>query len=85
LKKIIKAEYDFPDPEWTNISKTAKDFIRHLLVKNPKERLTAPQALEHEWLKVAASAPLANGTISEKMQNYNEKRRMEQKEGERKK
>jgi len=32
----------------------------------------------------AASAPLANGTISEKMQNYNEKRRAEQKDDKKK-
>jgi len=85
FEKIIKAEYDFPDPEWTNISSTAKDFIRHLLVKESGARLNAVQALQHDWLKgTAASAPLANGTISEKMQNYNEKRRAEQKEDKKK-
>jgi len=82
FEKIIKAEYDFPDPEWTNISQTAKDFIRHLLIKDPAARLTASKALQHEWLKVAASAPLAS--ISDKMQNYNEKRRAEQKDDKKK-
>lgn len=30
----------------------AKDFIQKLLVKEPEQRLTAEQCLEHPWLKV---------------------------------
>ncbi len=52
FEKIIKVEYDFPDPEWTNISSEAKDFIKHLLVKDPNERWTAKQCKEHPWLSV---------------------------------
>jgi len=50
FEKIIKVEYDFPDPEWSNISDEAKDFIRHLLVKNPADRHPAQQCLDHPWL-----------------------------------
>jgi calcium/calmodulin-dependent protein kinase I len=50
FEKIIKAEYSFPDPEWTYVSETAKDFIRKLLVLDPKKRLTAEEALEHPFL-----------------------------------
>jgi calcium/calmodulin-dependent protein kinase I len=88
--KIVKCEYDFPDPEWTNISESAKDFIRHLLVKEPKERYTASQCLKHPWLNVrcqgfestnlsqgdSGTGALANGRIQEKMQTYNENRKM---------
>jgi len=50
FEKIMKAEYDFPDPEWTHISDNAKDFIRKLLVKDRSVRYTASQCLEHPWL-----------------------------------
>jgi len=75
--KIVKCEYDFPDPEWTNISESAKDFIRHLLIKDPKDRFTASQCLKHPWLNGDhGSNALAGGKISEKMQAYNETRKM---------
>jgi len=75
--KIVKCEYDFPDPEWTNISESAKDFIRHLLIKDAKDRFTASQCLKHPWLNGDhGGAALAGGKISEKMQAYNDARKM---------
>jgi len=77
FEKIIKVEYDFPDPEWTNISANAKDFIRHLLIKDPKQRYTASQCLAHPWLTGSDSTTtaLAGGKISDKMKSYNEARK----------
>jgi len=76
--KIVKCEYDFPDPEWTSISESAKDFIRHLLIKDPKQRFTATQCLKHPWLNgdSGTSAALANGKISDQMTKYNQDRKM---------
>lgn len=81
FEKIIKCEYDFPDPEWTSISEEAKDFIRHLLVKDPDARWTAKQCKDHPWLSGAfgSSNPLADGNIKGKMTSYNQKRRDEKK------
>eukprot|EP01105_Mastigella_eilhardi_P022488 TRINITY_DN5531_c0_g1_i2.p1 TRINITY_DN5531_c0_g1~~TRINITY_DN5531_c0_g1_i2.p1 ORF type:complete len:353 (+),score=121.94 TRINITY_DN5531_c0_g1_i2:91-1149(+) len=56
FRLIIAAEYDFPPQEWDSISSEAKDFIRALLVVDPKQRLTATQALQHPWLNKGASA-----------------------------
>jgi serine/threonine protein kinase len=50
FEKIMNAEYDFDDECWEDVSDLAKDFIRHLLVKDPKERYTAEEALKHPWL-----------------------------------
>jgi len=50
FEKIINCNYSFPDPEWGFISNEAKDFIRHLLVINPKDRLTAVECLNHPFL-----------------------------------
>jgi len=78
FEKIIKVEYDFPDPEWTTISDNAKDFIRHLLVKDPEERYTAQQCLQHPWLSLDTTNDFAlgNGNISNKMKSYNEARKL---------
>lgn len=83
FEKIIKVEYDFPDPEWTNISKEAKDFIKHLLVKDPNERWTAKQCKQHPWLSgtFGSNKPLADGNIGDKMTSYNQKRKDENKGG----
>ncbi|KAA8499530.1 Death-associated protein kinase 3 [Porphyridium purpureum] len=42
--------------EWLLVSDAAKQFVGELLNFDPKERLSAEEALEHEWL---ASAPVA--------------------------
>lgn len=43
FEKIIHANYNFPDPEWSIISSHAKDFIKNLLVLDPKKRMTAEE------------------------------------------
>jgi len=50
LLKIIEADYDFSSQCWKKISDEAKDFISSLLIKEPTERMTAPEALCHPWL-----------------------------------
>jgi calcium/calmodulin-dependent protein kinase I len=79
FEKILKCEYDFPDPEWTGISQGAKDFISALLVQSPDDRLTAEQALAHPWLNSTdqSSSALGGGAIASKMNEYNEARKAE--------
>jgi len=47
---IHQGKYEFPDREWKNISTTAKDLIRSLLVKDPRLRLSASEVVTHPWL-----------------------------------
>jgi calcium/calmodulin-dependent protein kinase I len=77
FEKIIRADFSFPDPEWTKISEEAKDFIRHLLVKDPSQRFNAEQCLQHAWLngKCGTEDHLGGGTISSKLAGYNEQRK----------
>ncbi len=51
LQKILKAEPEFHQPHWKEISKETIDFIKALLVKNPSKRLTPQQALFHPFFK----------------------------------
>lgn len=50
--KIKKGVYSFHDEYWADISAEAKDLIAKMLTVDPKQRLTADQALEHPYLKV---------------------------------
>ena len=51
IDKIMRCDYTFNSPVWDLISDDAKDFVSSLIVLNPKERLNAKQAIEHEWIK----------------------------------
>lgn len=73
FEKIMNAEYDFDDECWLDVSDLAKDFIQHLLVKDPKERYTAEQAMKHPWLKSEASDKQLK--IGRRMSEYNIKRK----------
>jgi len=51
LLKNKNCELEFPQKYWENISDEAKELAYGLLKKDPKERLTAAQALEHAWFQ----------------------------------
>ncbi|KAL0978527.1 hypothetical protein UPYG_G00171710 [Umbra pygmaea] len=50
FEQILKAEYEFDSPYWDDISDSAKDFIVHLMEKEPMIRYTCDQALQHPWI-----------------------------------
>ncbi|XP_043910019.1 death-associated protein kinase 3 [Protopterus annectens] len=52
LANISAVNYDFDDEYFSNTSELAKDFIRRLLVKDPKKRMTIEDSLQHPWIKV---------------------------------
>ncbi|CAG8697048.1 170_t:CDS:2, partial [Racocetra persica] len=59
MQAILRADYKFEPPEyWEGITDCAKKFISSLLVINPDQRLTAEQALEHEWLREPLPSPI---------------------------
>ncbi|XP_053317820.1 death-associated protein kinase 3 [Spea bombifrons] len=51
LTNISGVNYDFDEEYFSNTSELAKDFIRRLLVKDPKKRMSIDQSLEHSWIK----------------------------------
>ncbi|XP_068694426.1 death-associated protein kinase 2-like [Montipora foliosa] len=53
---VQSVEYRFDDEYFCEISEQAKDFISQLLLKNPRNRLSARDCLSHSWLKPDADA-----------------------------
>jgi len=51
FRKIRAGKFTFPDPYWRNVSDSAKDLIRKLLVVDPESRYTAKQVLAHPWIQ----------------------------------
>ncbi|GLU04623.1 hypothetical protein SLE2022_217610 [Rubroshorea leprosula] len=56
FEAVLKGKLDLVSPPWPSITEGAKDLIRKMLIKEPKKRITAAQALEHPWLKVDGEA-----------------------------
>jgi len=75
FEQIMKAEYDFPEPYWNDISKEAKDFIGRLLVVDPKKRYNATQALEHVWIKKGGADVNLNMKVA--LTKYNSTRKLQ--------
>ncbi|KAK1614407.1 hypothetical protein QYE76_019924 [Lolium multiflorum] len=56
FKEVLRNKPDFRKRPWPGISPSAKDFVKKLLVKNPRARLTAAQALSHPWVREGGDA-----------------------------
>mmetsp|Transcript_65162 Transcript_65162/g.187561 ORF Transcript_65162/g.187561 Transcript_65162/m.187561 type:complete len:335 (-) Transcript_65162:159-1163(-) len=54
LAKVRLGNFSFNAADWKNISEDAKNLIRMLLKMNPKDRYTAEQALNHDWINKKA-------------------------------
>ncbi|KAL7102201.1 hypothetical protein ACP275_08G104700 [Erythranthe tilingii] len=56
FKEVLRNKPDFRRKPWPGISNAAKDFVNKLLVKDPRARLTAAQALSHPWVREGGEA-----------------------------
>ena len=61
FKKILLVKLEFPDTDWGHISPSAKSFIKQLLHPRPEKRMTAIQAINHEWVQLFLHAGKASG------------------------
>ncbi|KAJ1613532.1 hypothetical protein OJ252_958 [Cryptosporidium canis] len=51
IERVRRGSVSFSESIWSKISTQAKDFLLQLLHKNPSERISAFQALQHPWLR----------------------------------
>ncbi|KAL6127290.1 hypothetical protein ACLB2K_075331 [Fragaria x ananassa] len=51
FRSVLRADPNFDDTPWPTVSPEAKDFVKRLLNKDHRKRMTAAQALTHPWLR----------------------------------
>ncbi|KAL2552006.1 CDPK-related kinase 5 [Forsythia ovata] len=51
FRAVVKAEPSYEEQPWPTLSSEAKDFVKRLLNKDPRKRMTAAQAMCHPWIK----------------------------------
>ncbi|KAL9245770.1 hypothetical protein vseg_019384 [Gypsophila vaccaria] len=51
FRAVLKADPSFTEPPWPSLSAEAIDFVKRMLNKDPRKRVTAAQALCHPWLR----------------------------------
>jgi len=55
--RIRTGQYDFPDPEWKNVSSHAKELIKGMLNVDPAKRLTIDQVMKNTWIAQYTAVP----------------------------
>ncbi|XP_061367148.1 CDPK-related kinase 5-like isoform X2 [Gastrolobium bilobum] len=51
FRAVLKADPSFDEAPWPSLSLEAKDFVKRLLNKDPRKRISAAQALSHPWIR----------------------------------
>ncbi|XP_057494650.1 CDPK-related kinase 5-like isoform X2 [Actinidia eriantha] len=51
FRAVLKADPSFDEAPWPSASSEAKDFVKRLLNKDPRKRMSAAQALSHPWVR----------------------------------
>ncbi|KAJ4701144.1 putative Calcium-dependent protein kinase [Melia azedarach] len=67
FKQILQGKIDFQSDPWPTISDSAKDLIRKMLERDPRQRISAHEVLCHPWIvddTVAPDKPLDSAVLS---------------------
>ncbi|XP_053561295.1 death-associated protein kinase 2 isoform X1 [Bombina bombina] len=64
LTNVVSGNYEFDDRYFKETTEMAKDFIKQLLVKEPRDRMTAIECLIHPWIKPLNRKQAANRSRS---------------------
>ncbi|XP_005991800.1 MAP kinase-activated protein kinase 2 [Latimeria chalumnae] len=56
-RRIRMGQYEFPNPEWSEVSEEAKQLISQLLKTDPTERMTIAQFMNHPWINQSMVVP----------------------------
>lgn len=51
--RIKTGSYNFPNPEWQNVSQEAVDLIKGMLRVDPSKRLDIDQVMNNKWIAVS--------------------------------
>ncbi|KAL5982402.1 hypothetical protein ACLOJK_016473 [Asimina triloba] len=63
FRAVLKADPNFDEPPWPSLSSEAKDFVKRLLIKDSRKRLTAAQALSEQMKAYMRSSSLRKAAL----------------------
>jgi len=65
-RRIRGGQYEFPKPEWNNVTDDCKNLIKGCLKTNPDERPNIDQVIENKWIaqyEVVPATPLVTSEV----------------------
>lgn len=81
MKKVELGKYDIEHGVWKSISGEAKDLIQKLLTYDPVDRISAEDALNHEWITNNSSCTIDSKTAENalsSLQNFRADQKLKQ-------
>lgn len=70
--KILSGDYEFDSPYWDDISDSAKSLVASLMEVDQDQRLTAQEAIRHEWISgnAASDKNIKDGVCAQIAKNF---------------
>ncbi|CAD8118042.1 unnamed protein product [Paramecium sonneborni] len=76
LLKVKKGEYSFDPSDWGKVSNQGKDLIRRMLLYDPTLRISASDALNHDWIQNNKSKGQINIQTLNKLKDFDSKNKL---------
>ncbi|XP_006630769.1 caM kinase-like vesicle-associated protein [Lepisosteus oculatus] len=72
FRKILAGNYEFDSPYWDDISDSAKELVARLMEVDQDQRLTAQEAINHEWISgnAASDKNIKDGVCAQIEKNF---------------
>uniref|UniRef100_A0A8C9TVR6 CaM kinase-like vesicle-associated b n=1 Tax=Scleropages formosus TaxID=113540 RepID=A0A8C9TVR6_SCLFO len=72
FRKILAGDYEFDSPYWDDISDSAKSLVSRLMEVDQHQRLTAQEAINHEWISgnAASDKNIKDGVCAQIEKNF---------------
>ncbi|KAM4652520.1 caM kinase-like vesicle-associated protein isoform 2-T2 [Discoglossus pictus] len=72
FRKILHGDYEFDSPYWDDISPAAKDLVTRLMEVEQDQRVTAADAISHEWISgnAASDKNIKDGVCAQIEKNF---------------
>uniref|UniRef100_A0A8C1VPB7 CaM kinase-like vesicle-associated protein n=1 Tax=Cyprinus carpio TaxID=7962 RepID=A0A8C1VPB7_CYPCA len=72
FRKILSGDYEFDSPYWDDISDSAKSLVACLMEVEQDQRVTAQEAINHEWISgnAASDKNIKDGVCAQIEKNF---------------
>eukprot|EP00826_Nyctotherus_ovalis_P059166 TRINITY_DN8201_c0_g1_i2.p1 TRINITY_DN8201_c0_g1~~TRINITY_DN8201_c0_g1_i2.p1 ORF type:complete len:419 (+),score=111.28 TRINITY_DN8201_c0_g1_i2:838-2094(+) len=72
LRRNKEEDVDFSQQHWNYVSEEARALAKRMVARDPKDRCTAAEALQHPWFTSAHKKPNSLSNAQENMKKYRE-------------